>query len=369
MKAYASDLASGRRTVDDIYHMTANQANAAFGELNQITLERSKTMQDALRLIFLAPDFLEARGRFALQALRKGGGDPRTLDYWKKGGPITNNEQRMALAFGAMGLWGFARIANLMINGQMHNEPENLFSVVYKGRSYGLRTVQGDILHLMTHPVQFWMSRLNPLFGRTLLEAASGRDYFGRKRSPLEQLWDMVSTVEPASIRHSREHTIWESLLNAGGVTSRRFSDVDDAFKLAQKWKDKHGVGMKGEFIYDPNKDPLRPLKLALSNGDEGGSVKEIQNLIKKKTYTLPKLDEYWDRYSAMPFAGSQANDKKFIQTLSEDQKKTVTAAAQHKKAMLKLYRQAKGKYLDAVHGPAPKESEDDADQPTPQVQ
>lgn len=368
-KAYASDLQSGRMTQEQLFAKTANQANAAFGELNQITLERSKTFQDAMRLIFLAPDFLEARGRFALQALQRGPGDVKSLEYWKKGGPITNNEQRMALAYGAMFMWGMARVMNLALDGQMHNEPENLFSVVYKGRAYGLRTVQGDILHLATRPVQFWMSRLNPVFGRTLLEMASGRDYFGRKRSPLEQVWDAVSTLEPASIRHSQEHTLWESMMNAFGVTSRRFSDVDEAFKMAQKWKDKHGVGMKGEFIYDPSKDDLRGLKIALSNGDEGASVKEIQKLVKGGKYSLSKLDTYFDRYSSMPLAGSQANDRKFISGLTEDQKKTVQTAYGMKKSMNKLYRQAKGKYIEATRGPAPKVDESEIDQPTPQVQ
>jgi hypothetical protein len=369
MKLYENDLNSGRLSMQDIYEKTASQANAAFGELNQITLEKSKTMQDALRLILLAPDFLEARGRFALQALQKGPGNMRSLDYWKKAGPIRNNEQRMALVYGAMAMWGLARVMNIALDGQMHNEPENLFSVVYKGRSYGLRTVQGDILHLATRPVQFWMSRLNPVFGRTLLEMATGRDYFGRKRSALEQVWDAVSTLEPASIRHSQEHTLWESMMNAFGVTSRRFSDVDEAFKLSQKWKDKHGVGMKGEFIYDPTKDDLRGLKVALSNADEGASVKELQKLLQSKKYTLAKLDDYFDRYASMPLAGSHANDRKFIAGLTEDQKKTVQTAYQMKKSMNKLYRQAKAKYNAATRGPAPKINENEIDQPTPQVQ
>jgi hypothetical protein len=337
LDVYKKEIASGKMSEEDIYHLTANQANAAFGELNYNMMERSKTMQDLARIILLAPDFLEARAKFAGQAL-----------FTKHGA-----EQRMALFLGAATMWTVARITNQLIDGQPHLERENLFSVVYKGKAYGLRTVQGDILHLIDKPVQFWMSRLNPIFGRTLLEMATGRDYFGRKRSALEQLWDGVSTAFPISLRTSRERSLAESLMNGMGITARRWNDVDDAFKLAQKWKDKNGVGMKGEFIYDANKDPLRPLKIALSNGDERGSTKEIKALIDSKKMSVGKLNEYFNHYSTMPFTGSGANDKKFFETLNDDQKKTVESAKQHKQAIRKLYQQARDKYQSAIKAPS----------------
>ena len=333
----------GKMSDEAIIRKTANQANAAFGELNYTMLERSKTAQDMSRLILLAPDFLEARGRFAAQAFERGG----------KGVPgIGGNEQRMALLLGALTMYTTARIANKLIDGQYHNEPENLFNIVYNGHAYGLRTVQGDILHLLDKPMQFWMSRLNPVYARTLLEALTGRDYFGRKRSASEQAWDAVSTAIPISLRSNQERKMWESLMNGFGVTARRYSDVDDAFKLAQKWKEKNAVPERGEFIYDPNKDILRPLKLALNHGDEAGAAVEIKKLIDSKVYNLKKLNMYFDRYAKMPFTGSKANDSKFIKTLTEDQQKTVEAARQHKNEIRKLYLKSRAQYLAPAASP-----------------
>lgn len=337
MQRFKKEILSGKMTKDDVYFETAKQANGAFGALNYTMLERSKTIQDLSRLVFLAPDFLEARGKFAAQAFAKHG-----------------TEQRMALFLGAATLWTVARAMNLGLNGQMHNEKENLFSVVYKNKSYSLRTVQGDILHMLDNPLQFWMSRLNPVYGRSLLELASGRDYFGRKRSYPEQAWDFVSTAIPVSLRTGSERKLWESLMNGMGVNARRWSDTDDAFKLAQKWKNAHGVGGKGEFIYDPDKDDLRKLKIALSNSDEGGATREIKKLIESKKYTFGKLTDYFNRYSNMPFTGSFANDRKFEATLSDDQKITVRAAKDHKKAMKALYQSARDKYRSALAEPAP---------------
>ena len=323
---------AGKLTDEQIFRKTANQANAAFGELNYTMLERSKTAQDISRLILLAPDFLEARGRFAAQA-------------FERGGKAFGNEQRMALLLGALTMWVTARIANKIIDGQYHNEPDNLFNIIYNGHAYGLRTVQGDILHLLNRPLQFWLSRLNPVYGRTFLEVASGRDYFGRKRSAAEQAWDAASTIIPISLRTNRERKLWESLLNSIGITERRWSDVDDAFKLAADWKEKNAVPIRGEFIYDPNKDILRPLKVALNHGDEVGAAKEIKALIDSKRYTMPRLVQYFDRYAEMPFTGSRANDRKFMQTLTEDQKMTVQAAAQHKKEIRNLFRKSRAQY------------------------
>lgn len=55
---------------DQIAALTARQLNAAFGGLNYKMLGRNKTLQDVMRLSFMAPDFTEARVRFVGQAAR-----------------------------------------------------------------------------------------------------------------------------------------------------------------------------------------------------------------------------------------------------------------------------------------------------------
>lgn len=329
---------AGTLNEEQIFNKTAMQANSAFGELNYTLLERSATARDMARLIMLAPDFLEARGRFAAEA-------------FSKGGKNFGNEQRSALLLGALTMYVAARVANKVSDDQWHFEPENMFSLVHNGRAYGLRTVQGDILHLVSNPLSFWMHRLNPVFGRTALEAMTSRDEFGRKRSVADQMWDAVSNIRPIALRSSRERTIWESLANSFGITDRRWQDTDKAFEMARSWKSKHGIGDRGEFIYDADKDPLRPLKVSLSRNDDAAAAKEIKKLVDGKTYTLEKLTRYFDRYSNLAFTGSKANDQKWLATLSEDEKKTVEAARQHKIQIRDLYRKARGKYRAAALG------------------
>ncbi len=334
---------AGKLTDEQIFNKTALQANSAFGELNYIMLERGKTGQDIARLIMLAPDFLEARGRFAAEALTEGG---------KSKAPGFGNEQRAALLLGALTMYVTARLANKAIDDQWHFEPENAFSVVYGNHAYGLRTVQGDILHLLERPLQFWLTRLNPVYGRTLLELVTGRDYFGRKRSVPEILWDSVSNLQPIATRNSQERKLLESIYQSFGGNIRRYNATDDAFKLAAKWKAKHGIGEPGEFIYDAAKDPLRPLKLALVSNDDGLAAKEIKNLL-GAGYNRKRLMNYFKRYQTMPFTGSRANDFKWKKELGEDDRKTVEVAADHKRAVGRLFFEALGKY-DAAQRSSP---------------
>lgn len=329
---------SGKLTPEQIYFKTASEANAAFGELNYTMLERSKTAQDMARLILLAPDFLEARGRFAGAALTKGG----------KGNIAFNQEQRAALLLGAFTMYLTARIANKMISGQYHNEPDNLFSVVIGNKSYHLRTVQGDVLKLIEHPIEFWLSRLNPVYGRTALEGVTGRDYFGRKRTMLEQGIDAISTAVPITGRFAieRERTLKESIFSGMGVNSRRFNDVDDAYKIAEKWRKKNLPALKqetGEFIYDPNKDILRPLKIALSDGDDAAAVGEIAKLVKSgiKIEDVTKRINKYNKLALVPKANKQA----FLGSLSEDEKKTIASAEAHRHRIVELYHAALKKY------------------------
>lgn len=321
---YAKDLASGRMTEDDLNLLTAKQANAAFGELNYIMLERNKTIQDMARLTLLAPDFLEARGRFVAQALTKYG-----------------TEQRVALLLGAATLFTLARVANKIADDQYHWEPENLFSLVYKNRAYSLRTVQGDVLHLLDDPITFWMNRLNPTFSRFALEAVSHRDQFGRKRSVPEAMLDTIKNIQPIATRFGRERKLWESIMSAFGGTVRRWNDVDKAFKMAQEWKSANNIQQRGEFIYDPEKDPLRPLKIALSYGEPDA----VQELVKMTPAEVQKARDYFQRYINLPFTGSRDNDVKWMKTLSTDQRQTVEAARLHRQDMGRRFMSALAQY------------------------
>ena len=308
---------------DELYHLTANEMNGAFGELNYAMLGRSQTTQDALRLAFLAPDFLEARGRFTAQAGTKYG-----------------NEQFTALALGAATLYIGARIINKMLTGEYHMEPKNAFSIVYNKKAYSLRTVQGDLLRLMTEPGQFLYSRLNPTYGRTLLEFANSRDYFGRKRSGFEQLKDFAETVVPISLRgaiNPREQNLWESFLNAFGFMEHRSTASDDVYQLVDNFKKAHNIRSEpGEFIYDPDKDPYRGIKSAATFSAPATAAKEMAKAVKKGDVTEAQIRKYFKTYTTRPFTGSQKDEAMFVRELSDENRKIYSDAIAERAAMRK---------------------------------
>jgi hypothetical protein len=203
-EVYAKDLSAGKITRDQLLRKTAREANAAFGELNYTDLGRNPTLQHFLRLTLLAPDFLEARARFVGQALKPYG-----------------REQQLALLRGAVGMFVMARLIN---SATGEDDPvRRPFSVIYKGREYGLRTIQGDLLHLVTSPRTFAMGRVSPLVGKTGLELLTGRDYKG---DPItnEQMWrDIVSGWKPVVFRSGPDQKLWESFAQGFGITEKKY--------------------------------------------------------------------------------------------------------------------------------------------------
>ena len=139
---------------------------------------RNPNLQDFYRTFLLAPDFLEARGGFVGQALKPGG-------LGAKG--LVKNEQVQALALLALSQYMIARVTNQIIDGDPHWELKNAFRIIHGNHAYSLRTVPGDVVHLMSDPRGFTFNRLSPVVGRGGLELATERDYRGVKRNFFEQ--------------------------------------------------------------------------------------------------------------------------------------------------------------------------------------
>jgi hypothetical protein len=199
---YGKELSS-----DQIYALSAKQSNAAFGELNYKMLGRNPTFQDLARLTLLAPDFLEARARFVGQALKPFG-----------------KEQGRALMVGAVSMYVMARVINQAVDNDPHWDKP--FSVVYDGKEYRLRTVQGDIEHLIRDPRNFASMRLSPVVTKPLLEGLTGRDEFGRPISLGQVAGDTVKGAIPISfqkwLKNPADFTLLDSLLQSMGVSSTK---------------------------------------------------------------------------------------------------------------------------------------------------
>jgi len=222
-KYYAKDLASGKFTRDQLLDNAAKQGNAAFGELNYKYMGRNPTYQDALRLVLLAPDFLEARFKFAGQALRPRG-----------------KEQAMAFIRGAIIMGLGAQTINAMfgdnrekidqqnpwsmraITNRMHWDKP--FSVIINGHEYSPRSVPADMYHLIEDPRGFWYNRVNPLWGKPVIELASGKDINGQKESFVDGVKNILKSFTPIPVQGAIRNNQGQTVLQ--GVTSTLLQSI-----------------------------------------------------------------------------------------------------------------------------------------------
>lgn len=318
-KRYANELSSGKITQDQILETTSNQANAAFGELNYRYMGRNPTLQDTLRAFLLAPDFLEARGRFVGQSLKPHG-----------------REQLVALGLLASTMYITARVTNQIIDGDPHWEKEHAFSIVAAGHAYTLRSVPGDIMHLVSDPRSFSYHRLSPIIGRGSIEAITGRDDRGVKRDVLQQVKDMGSTAIPISLRKRDDMNIWESFLNAFGVGTRRYDAVQNIGTRVKEFQKKFGKKGAFEFVYDPDADRHRPLRLAISNNDSEAVANAYAEL--RKTESPHKIIESIRNYYTHPLTGSRADERKFTRSLDDTGKREYKEASDLRRQRLRFF-------------------------------
>jgi hypothetical protein len=134
-----------------------------------------------MRLGFMAPDFTEARMRFAGQAAKPYG-----------------REQLTALVGGAVAFYTLGRILNQAVDNDPHWDKP--FSLVHGGKEYRLRTVQGDLWSAASEPGQYVRNRLSPL-ASTAVRAAEGRNQFGRKESLTDLGKDLVRSNVPIPLQ------------------------------------------------------------------------------------------------------------------------------------------------------------------------
>lgn len=311
--AYAKDIASGKVTDDQLIALTARESNAAFGEQNYKMMGRSPNVQDFFRLALLAPDFLEARARFVAQALKPYG-----------------REQRIALALMGASLYTAARVLNKAGDDDYHwNKP---FSIFYKGKEYRLRTVLGDVQHLVSDPRSFWYNRLSPV-SRTLSEYVTGRDDRGIKRTSIEQFQDFLSWFKPIPLQARSDQTTAQAILSSAGIPSKSYTKQQEIYEIADKWM----AGNVDPKIQERYKriqqetmpdSPYRPLRDALKKDDLKAAKAEYLKLKSTRNYSTIAQAVRSER----PFTGSHASEAKFKASLTPEQKKVYDAAIQERR-------------------------------------
>jgi len=204
---------SGKMSRDEIAFKTSEQVNAITGGINYRLMGRNQTFQDILRLMTLAPDFLEARIARGAQAVRPGG-----------------KEQAVAIVLSMLGIYGAAKIIegifSLVDPDKNKVHLDRPFSVTVDDKEYSLRSWVGDFYHLLKDQRSFIYYRLNPAYTRPIQWALTGRDEFGRVRDFQSMAADTLKRWLPIPVQGiftKRDFNIWQSMLQACGISSWAF--------------------------------------------------------------------------------------------------------------------------------------------------
>lgn len=299
---YAKELDSGKITDDQVQALTSRQANAAFGELNYRMMGRNPTVQDFLRLTTLAPDFLEARSRFVGQALKPYG-----------------REQQVALGLMGATLYVTGRILNQVLDDDPHGDKP--FAVYHNGREYRLRTVLGDVQHLVTDPRRFFFNRMSA-FSRAATEAATGKDDRGMNRNFWEQAKDAARWFIPISVDVRSDSTPAQTSASSLGVSSRPYTARTELYDLVDKWK-KNNPDPRIQEQYEQSRQETRPesaykkLRDYVRKNDDSAALEEYRRLL--LTHTPQQIQA---ALKPKPFTGSAAADRLFYQSLTPKEQK-----------------------------------------------
>lgn len=324
---FDKEIASGKMSVGDVKHMTAMQVNDGYGHLNYAMMGRNPTVRHLMSLGFLAPDFLEARLRFAGSAA--------------KGflGQKSSREQGMAMAALGTSFYVGARVLNaLLTNGD--TKPDHPFGVVVGNREYSMRSVPEDVYSMIKDPGKFWNSRLSP-FSSTGVQLLTGRNYRGEAQTPGEAIKEAATNALPMSVREipgikkfvdpNNPLSPLEGLAGAFGLHIKKASAQPDAYDVARKFNE--SKGKPAEMSYPVSK--LSRLKNLLSDNDTAGARDEIKNL----AATIPqgKLANAVHSSIFHPYVAA-ADDTEFRKSLSADDKKKIDAAEAERQVLWKRF-------------------------------
>jgi hypothetical protein len=261
--------------------IAASQVNNKFGGLNYTVMGRGASTQNTLRLLLLAPDFLESSGRSILDvAGEHGGGLVKSL-----------------VAFN-VAQWGMARAINYLVSGDTH--PESGFAVKSRDgkKEYSLRSTLGDYLHFITKPRDFLANRANPL-ARATDEVFGGEDNLGHKVTNAQKFFDVLRTFTPITLgglypkQQLTQEGAVDTALQSVGVGARKY--FTPAENLAQQLQTRHtgeGAPLEGDELARAQlryklEDALRE---ATVQRDTQGRIKALQAIHAATTGEHPKL-------------------------------------------------------------------------------
>ena len=332
-----ASLYGSQLSKDDIKYLSALQANNAYGHLNYADMGRNPTLQHLLRMGLLAPDFLEARMRFAGEAAQ--GAIPG-----KKGN--TGREQAVALAFLAALMWGASRILNSVLDDDAH-WTDHPFSVVHGNREYTMRSVPEDLYRLFKDSRAFIFNRLSPIIGKGVVEWLTGKNYRGEKVTGTDILRDIALAAIPINAQpytraisetgKNNPITTTEQLMGSAGIQVKRVSAINDTYALAQSYR--KAVGDKEDTGTYPT-SRFQQARYAIADQDTARAQSEVEKLVAAEKADHPKLTQHevaqklknaFEESIFHPWTKSEEMDGAFIRSLDPEDKRTVLKGNQQR--------------------------------------
>jgi len=330
---FEPELKSGEVSLEEIKVLSSEQTNAAYGHLNYADLGRDPTMQHLLQLALLAPDFLEARGRFAAQA-------SKALVGAKSG-----REQFAAIALLGTAQFVVSQIINKLVDGEFHFD--HPFEVIIGGRRYTLRSVPEDLFNMIKDTRRFVYGRINPLVGKGSIQLITGQNYRGEQVDAKETMTELLAQAIPLTLQplpgvrsltetgRNQPTSPLEQFAGSMGLRISRYSPISEVYQMASKWEDEQGIP-RDKGSYPVSK--YQQLRYALEDGDEEKARKEIEKL--HESMKRDKIISGFEESIQHPFTQSQAMDVKFSKTLSpKDYAKYKLAREKRKDILRRFYR------------------------------
>jgi hypothetical protein len=276
-------------------------------------LGRSPEFQRQLRLIFLAPDFGEARLRFVGKSLTK-----------------TGFEERLALLTMFATLYTSGRVANWLTHGDPEWDWRRAFSVRVGNHWWTMRSVVGDLDHALSDFGRFMYVRLNPVYSRTISDMLFGRDISGRKLSWPQMAGRLAEQLLPIQLGALArpDQKLWESFITSMGGSTYRDTPQQDVNRWAQQWLQSAGHEPTGEFI--PSDGPTyAKLRAALRIGSDRLAKRTLEGLL--KTHRIDQVVDAMKAASQAPFTRSQELEAQFVSSLTPAQQTRYAAALQER--------------------------------------
>jgi hypothetical protein len=209
-------IKNGEMTLAQVFEQEARHSNEAFGGKNWKGEAWNPTLIDALQISLFAPDFLLARMSFVASAIAHPLGAGR--------------EQATALLRGGIGMFVIAQLANIMFGDDHKMHLDRPFSLIIGKHEYTPRSVMGDLMHLINDPRNFIYNRINPLYGRPIIQLAQGRDRYGRKADAEQvarEIWRSWTPIPLQGFFKTGGQTPLRSIINAmaqsGGISNYPF--------------------------------------------------------------------------------------------------------------------------------------------------